>query len=100
MPVYTKKKKTILPKAKELNANVGYGFLIVQLLKLKGIRMSIGNEVHMNTHLFQTKPKENKGEASTSIIVQVISFSSSAPLTKLIAQAKRKRVAPKKISHL
>lgn len=79
---------------------MGYGLLIAHLLRLKGMKLSIGNEVRRNTYLFETKPKENKGQESPSMVVQSISVSSSTLLTILIDKAKMKRATPKNTSHL
>lgn len=43
---------------KELGVNVGHGFMISYMLKLKGIALKLGFEVHPNTYLFITSLKK------------------------------------------
>lgn len=39
---------------KQLSVNVGYGFMLFYLLKLKGITLKLSSEVQLNTYLFKT----------------------------------------------
>lgn len=46
----------------ELKGNVGYSFMIYYLLKLKGIFLKPGLEVHPHTYLFKTSIKKTQEE--------------------------------------
>lgn len=43
-----------------IRTNVGYGFLISELLRVKGIKMSKGVEINPQTYLFRTTLKGTK----------------------------------------
>lgn len=63
----------------EFEVKVGYGFMISHLLKLQGVPVGRGSEVHSNTYLFKPS-KKSKPSTTTS----EASVSSSAPLQALL----------------
>lgn len=66
------------------------------MLILKGVRLSIKKNIHKNTYLFRTNPKEKKGETSGSANAQTSSVSSTTPFTEILMKARKKRTAPQK----
>lgn len=56
---------------------MGYGFMLVYLLKLNGISLKYGLEIHHYTYVFWTAMKKSKKDKFETIEGSV---SSSAPL--------------------
>nr|GMD88136.1 uncharacterized protein LOC109167327 [Ipomoea batatas] len=52
-------------KIKWLTQNVGFGFLIIKLLRSKGVKLRDGVEAHINAYLLRTKPYASKGKGET-----------------------------------
>lgn len=69
---------------KELEVYVGYGFMLSYLLKLKGVLIGKGSEVHPNAYLF--KPSKKSKVAATA---SETSVSSIAPLQALLEEKKK-----------
>lgn len=57
-------KARVKDRDKELEVYVGYGFMLSYLLKLKGVPMGKGSEIHPNAYLF--KPSKKSKIAATA----------------------------------
>lgn len=83
----------------ELRGNVGFGFMVSYLLKLKGIVFRLGSEVQPHTYLFRTTIKKSMKDVYES----EASVSSSAPLNVVMEKAKarkRKQITRKNLPPL
>lgn len=77
-----------------MRSNIGYGFLLSYLLKLKGITLKPGSKLHLHTYLFKTSMKKSK----TTVSISETSLSSSAPFNVVMEKAKvKKRKAVRKM---
>lgn len=92
--------KAVKKRSKVLQANVGYGFMIAHLLKLKGIDMTKGSTINMQAYLFRTLIKVTKKKIVEKAAATEGSESSNLPLTQVVAQEKCKRNKKEKNSYL
>nr|GMC71708.1 uncharacterized protein LOC109167327 [Ipomoea batatas] len=70
---------------------VGFGFLVTELLRSKGVKLKEGVATHRNAYLLQTKLHEPKGKGVTLKKKVVVEESSSnMPLTDVVKTANAK----------
>nr|GMD78515.1 uncharacterized protein LOC109167327 [Ipomoea batatas] len=70
---------------------VGFGFLVTELLRSKGVKLKEGVATHRNAYLLQTKLHEPKGKGVTLKKKVVVEESSSnVPLTDVVKTANAK----------
>nr|GLL21680.1 uncharacterized protein LOC109167327 [Ipomoea trifida] len=70
---------------------VGFGFLVTELLRSKGVKLKEGVATHRNAYLLQTKLHEPKGKGVTLKKKVVVEESSSnVPLTNVVKTANAK----------
>lgn len=72
----------------ELEVNVGYGFMFSHLLKLQGVPLGKGSEIHPNAYLFKPFKKSKSTIYETSIRY-------SAPLQVLLEKKKKRKIVKK-----
>lgn len=77
----------------ELNVNMGYGFMLAYILRLKGNKLKCGSEIHPHAYLFWTTMKKSKKESKSKTKGYL---SSRAPLIVIVEKAKKRRNLVKK----
>lgn len=80
---------------RELAVNVGYVFMISYMLKLKGVPLIKGSEIHPNAYLFKPSKK-----SKSFVSVSETSMSSRTPLQSLIEKKKRRKTVKQNVAEI